>query len=125
MIDRAEAEMVEKRQYKRVQVPKGVFVALKSDHVEVGQVVDMSLTGLGFRYVPHYVPSNGPSELLIFSSGNAYLYKIPFKAVWDKELKGVPFNSATRRCGVQFGKLAPLHAFQLEYLIQKYNTGDT
>jgi hypothetical protein len=116
--------MVEKRQHKRTPVPKGVFVALRSDLVEVGQVVDMSLTGLGFRYVPHHAPSNGPSELLIFSRGNAYLYRIPFKTVWDKELKGLPFNSATRCCGVQFGELAPLHAFQLEYLIQKYNTGD-
>lgn len=114
--------MVEKRQHERTQIPEGVFVVLRSDHVEVGQVVDMSLRGLRFRYVPHHAPSNGSSELLIFSAGNAYVYRIPFKTVWDKGSDQAPFSSEMRQCGVQFSELKPSHAFQLDYLVQKYST---
>ena len=119
------AEIVEQRQYNRFRVPKRVFVALTSHDVKVGQVIDMSVGGLAFRYIPREVTSSGPFELQIFFAGNAYVYKVPFKAVWDKEVEQPPSSTLkVRRCGVQFGELAPHHISQLEYFVKNHTVAD-
>ena len=119
------AEIVEERQYNRFRVPKRVFVALTSHDVKVGQVTNMSVGGLAFRYIPCEGPSSGPSELQIFLAGNVYVYKVPFKTIWDKEAEQLPSSSLRmRRCGVQFGELAPHHISQLEYFVENHTIAD-
>jgi hypothetical protein len=91
------AQVVEQRQYNRFRVPKRVFVALTSHDVKVGQVINMTMGGLAFRYIPCEQPSSGPSELQIFFAGNAYVYKVPFKTIWDQEAEQLPSSTLRMR----------------------------
>jgi hypothetical protein len=81
--------------------------------------------GLAFRYIPCEQPSSGPSELQIFFAGNAYVYKVPFKTIWDQEAEQLPSSTLRmRRSGVQFGELAPHHISQLEYFVKNHTIAD-
>jgi hypothetical protein len=119
------ADIAEQRQYNRFRVPKGIFVALRSHDVKVGQVLDISMGGLAFDYIPREELSSGPSELQIFLVGNVYVYKIPFKSVWDQEAKQVSASSLRmRQCGVQFGELTGNQKSELEYFIRHHTITD-
>jgi hypothetical protein len=112
-------ELAEQRQNKRFQVPRDAFAALRPDYVKVGQIINISMGGLEFRYLGSEVPSNG-SELDIFLAGRTfYLYKVPFETVWD-----LVTNSSVnmKLCGLQFKDLTPHQIAQLEYFIQDYAT---
>jgi hypothetical protein len=115
------AETVDQRQYNRFRVPKRVFVALRSHDVKVGQVIDMSVDGLAFSYIPREELSSGPFELQVFFADNVYVYRVPFKTIWDKEAEQLPSSTVrVRRCGVQFGEMAPHHISQLECFVENH-----
>ena len=76
-------EIVNQRQYARFRVPKDAFAALGPDYIKVGQIINISMGGLAFRYLGSEGPSNA-SELEIFLAGRAFfLYKLHFETVWD------------------------------------------
>ena len=117
-------QLVERRKHKRFKAPTDAFVAIRPHYSEVGQMIDVSMGGLGFNCLAMQDPSNG-SELDIFLSGRAFwLHGIPFRTVWSVEIAGqTPLTSVPmRRSGVQFGALTPDQRSQLEYFIQHYGT---
>ena len=97
--------MVERRKYKRYPMPKGTFAILrsemkrlrnhdrmsigeiamvlyKSDPEAMGQVTDMSLGGLAFKWEPGTLPELGRVELdLLMAEQGIYLHNIPYKTV--------------------------------------------
>jgi len=116
----------EHRKHKRFQVPGGVFVGFGPRANKVGQVVDVSMGGLGYRYVGCEESSDG-SHLDIFSTDNDfYLGAVPFKTVCDLQVVGRALSSpmTMRRCGVRFGKLSRKQSAHLEYFIQRYTLGE-
>lgn len=117
---------VERRGYKRFQVPIDAFVALGPHYVKLGQMMDVSTHGLAFCYMASEEPSDGSFELEIFLAGRPfYLYKVPYETISDYETKGIPLSSiAMRRCGVQFGELTPNQRSQLEYFVQNHTIGE-
>jgi hypothetical protein len=132
MIDRA--EIVEQRQYKRYEVPTGSFVALGPQNSILGQIIDISMGGLAFRYMDSKKPI-GESYLDIFlTERNFCLGKVPIKAVSDYEIdntvtcklvEGVPYRcTAMRRSGVQFGELTHNQMSQFEHFIQNHTTSE-
>ena len=119
-------EIVNRRRCARFRVPKDAFAALGSVYIKVGQIINISIGGLAFRYL---LPTEGPSnasELDIFLAGRTfYLYKVPFEIVWDLVNNEMRFNSIeTKICGLQFGDLTPHQISQLEYFIQDYAIGE-
>ena len=110
-------ERVERRKQERFQVPKGAFVALKSNDIRVGPVVDVSPCGLGFRYIPRNLPSAGPCELQVFVGDNVYSYELPFETVFDAEVSG---DVNMRRCGVKLGEAEQNGILNIENLIRKH-----
>ncbi len=118
-------QVKEKRKHPRFQVPKGTFVSVGPYDAQVGQIIDMGMGGLAFRYVGRPEPFNG--ELSIFlSERDFYLGRIPFKTVSDCEIAGKGPSSpiAMRRSGVRFRKLTDYQVSQLEYFIQNHTLGE-
>jgi hypothetical protein len=116
---------VERRQLKRFQAPKGLFAALRPGYTKMGSVVDMSMSGLAFRYVDREEPPKG-THMDIFMIGDVFhLGKVSVKTVSDIEVvHGRPYCSFTiRRCGVMFGELTDVQKAQLEQFIQDRAVG--
>jgi hypothetical protein len=118
-------EIVEHRRYKRFQVPKSAFVGFGPYDAKVGQIIDVSMGGLAFRYVGTEEPSNG--ELNIFlGERDFYIDRIPFKTISDFEIGNQRSSSsvALRRSGVKFEKLTQQQTSQLEYFIRNLTLGE-
>ncbi|MBW1860096.1 MAG: hypothetical protein JRI70_08495 [Deltaproteobacteria bacterium] len=82
----------------------------------MGQIIDVSMGGLAFRYVGTEEPSNG--ELSIFlAERDFYVGQIPFRTVSDFEIAGKTSSTSVtlRRSGVQFGKLTDHQTSQMEH----------
>jgi len=105
----------EQRAHKRFQVPMGSFVSLGSNGSVLGQILDVSMGGLSFRYIGD--TSENGSHLDIFSTEHDFhLGRVRFKAVKDFEIdnrvlykiggKAHPHCRTMRRGSVKFHKLS-------------------
>jgi hypothetical protein len=116
---------VERRQHRRLQL-EGDGVALlrtpSSQSTIVGEIMDISVDGVSFRYISGEEPEEGPSELSLVSADHSfYLGSLPIRTVSDLEMAKIPFGSvSTRRRGVKFGKLGQNHKFALQHFIRNY-----
>lgn len=111
---------IERRRHKRFSTQEGSFAIVKNHFSKPGQIIDVSMHGLAFKYIDNGKNSKGILKLDILLSGHGiYSKNIPFKTVSDFEIKSeIPFTSIKmRRCCVKFGKLDCLHASQLEDFI--------
>lgn len=118
----------EQREHKRFRVPKTTFVALWPHFLKVGQVVDISMGGIAFRYLAGEEPPKGSLELDLFLAGRSfYLYKVPSEMIWH--LRPVEADSSNspdvRQCGLRFGALTPSQTAQLEYFVRNYAASET
>jgi hypothetical protein len=124
-------EGVERRKHKRFQVKENAFVALEAQSrphstTKVGQITDISMGGLAFRYLASEEQPNGSCELGIFLAYDGFhLREIPFEAIWDVETEKVGSASIrVRRSGVQFGEMTHHQISGLEYLIQNHTIAE-
>jgi hypothetical protein len=119
----------ERRAHKRFQVPMGSFVSLGSNGSVLGQILDVSMGGLSFRYIGDEA-ENG-SRLDIFSTEHdLHLAKVPFKPVKDFEIdnqvlykmggKAHPHCSTMRRGSVKFHKLSRKQRSELKKFLQAH-----
>jgi hypothetical protein len=117
---------VERRRHSRFQVPEGVFVAFRPDNGRLGEVIDIGMGGLAFRYLATREPSNGSRRLNMFlTERDFYLNDVQFEAVSDFRTYEIPFTPVTmRRSGVQFGELTNNQTSRLEYFIRNYVISD-
>ena len=100
-------------------------MALGPNYIKLGQILDLGMRGLTFRYIAQRATSNESSELEIFTvDQNFFLRKIPFTTISDHETAdGIPFSPLRiRECSVKFGILTPLQKSQLAYFIENYRT---
>jgi hypothetical protein len=113
---------VERRAHERFQVPVGVFVGFRPDNTRLGEIIDISLSGLSFRYLASGGPSNGSRRLKIFLAERGFcLDDLPFETVSDVGIYEIPFTPVTmRRSGVQFERLTEGQVSRLEYFIQHF-----
>jgi hypothetical protein len=119
-------ERVERRIHKRFQVPIGVFVAFGPDHSSLGEIIDISMGGLSFRYLATEDPLIRSSTLDIFLTDRDFcLNDVPFETVSDFGTHQIPFVPVTmRRRGVQFGEMKNNQASGIEYFIQHFTVRD-
>jgi hypothetical protein len=114
---------VERRQQPRFKAVEGVFAALVNHNSQLGQIKDISKTGLAFHYIDHDDAPGEVSELkIIIGKGGLYLDKLPFKKVADFRLKNeYSFSSLImRQIGLQFGDLTSRQYIRIEHFIQKH-----
>lgn len=117
-------ERVERRKFRRFQVPIGAFIVLGPDSTKVGRITDVGLGGLGFCPVDKKMALDGVHEFDMFHVNNGFnLKKIQFQTIWDLEFrKGVFGLMTTRRTGIQFEELTCSQRSRVEHFILNYTT---
>lgn len=111
----------ERRKAKRYQVKTGIFAIINKSS---GQIIDISMNGLAFRYIAGEDKKNESSELTIYVMENSFLLeKFPFKVISDQDLNN-KFNFSPivmKRRSVQFQDLKPRQQAQLKDFITTYS----
>ena len=121
MIDRRMPD--ERRQQKRFKAQEGAFAALVAQQSRLGQIKDISIRGLSFRYIDGNEKLENANELkIILDDQGLYLDNVPFKKISDFEIKS-EFSFSTvkmRQIGLKFGKLTPGQRDRLNRFIEHH-----
>jgi DNA-binding cell septation regulator SpoVG len=116
----------ERRQQKRFKAEEGAFAALVARESRLGQIKDISIRGLSFRYIDNDEKPGDADELkIILGNQGLYLDNVPFKKISDFEIKN-EYSFSTikmRQIGLEFGELTPGQRSRLNQFI-KYHTID-
>jgi hypothetical protein len=120
-------EWGDRRKHERFEVSMGVFVSFRPHDNRLGEIVDISMGGLAFRYLAAGEPLNGSYRLKIFlAEGDFYLNDVLFETVTDFGTYHIPFTSITmRRSGVQFAELTHHQMSQLKHFIHHHTMDNT
>jgi hypothetical protein len=125
----------ENRKHERYQVPEGSFVTLGPSNTIMGQILDISMGGLGFRYITNHsevLPQESYADIYL-TEGDLCLTGVPIKAVSDFDAPDTVTRKADgplpvscrgmRRCGVKFGDMTDSQMSQLARCIQSQTIG--
>lgn len=118
----------EKRKYERVAAREGIIVALKPHSNILGQMIDISMGGLSFRYIESSEPTSHSSELVILiANHNFFLDRVSFKTASDILIdNNISFSSLQmRRRGVEFVNLSVHQSTLIQHLITKHTAVTT
>ena len=115
---------IERRKNKRYKAVEGAYAAISPKSQKLGQIIDMSMGGLSFKYID---TSNGEeeskekSETAVFlSSMGYYVGDLPFQIISDYEVTNVPSFSSmkVRKRHVKFTDLSFKQLFDLDYYMR-------
>ncbi|MBW1705964.1 MAG: PilZ domain-containing protein [Deltaproteobacteria bacterium] len=123
----SEKNLAERREYKRLEAQEGAFAAMRGPVSKLGQIIDISKSGLAFRYIDTGVRPDRSFDLDISLTNNGFhLEDVPCKNISDSEITNeFHFSSITmRRLGVQFAELTHKQTSQLEYFIQNHTMNE-
>ena len=120
-------EGVERRKYNRFRVPLGMFLSFTPDDSRLGEVIDISMGGLAYRYLATGKELNRARRLNIFLTEHEfYMNDVVFETVSDFRTWHIRFTPVTvRRSGVQFGALTHSQLSGLQYLIENHTMRGT
>jgi hypothetical protein len=119
---------VERRQHKRIQIEGRADAILFGPASTKGvQIVDISKSGLAFRYVNGQGPSNGLFEIdILWDHIDFNLIKLTVRTISDYHIPNgfllgvIP----VRRCSAQFVELTKSQKSQLDRYVEKQSTGE-
>jgi len=117
----------ERRQQKRFKAAEGAFAALVDQESRLGQIKDISLNGLSFRYIDSHKKLANASELkIILGNQGLYLDKVPFKIISDFKIQSeFSFSKVhMRQIGLKFGELTPGQRNRLDRFIKHHTIGE-
>jgi PilZ domain len=118
----------ERRQQKRFKAEEGAFAALVDQESRLGQIKDISLQGLSFRYIDSSEKLDNARELkIILGNQGLYLDNVPFKKICDFEIES-EFSFSTvkmRQIGLKFGDLTSEQKIRLNRFIERHTIGET
>jgi hypothetical protein len=121
-------KLAERRKFRRFKVRHPAFVVFNTQPTKLGEIIEMGLGGLSFRYmVDSEELVNQSRELdILFGDDDFYLDKLHFKTVSDQMASnGLPFSTMImRRRGVEFCRLSEAQQVQLEYFIEHNTSGE-
>lgn len=115
---------VERRKNKRYKAVEGAYAAISPNSHKLGQIIDISMGGLSFKYID---TSNGSpnestplDETIFLSSMGYYVGDLPFKTIGDYEVTNAPSFSSmkVRKRHVQFTDLSFKQLFDLDYYLR-------
>lgn len=121
---------IERRKHRRFCAETGAAAVFRRpwpDSSKMGQIIDISMDGLAFRYTPGGDRLHGSYQLeIVWGDCSARCENIPFNDISDLNTPNeAPLNCIeTRRGRVQFGELRPDQISKLEYFIQNHTTGE-
>jgi len=123
-------EIVDQRRWARFQVPSDSAYTVFKRHwfrpSFMGNIVDIGLGGLSFRYIAGEKCSSRSSQIdILLTDGSFCLNKVRVNTISDFEIEGeTSVGLEARQCGVQFGDLTENQKSDLRYFIQTYTTAD-
>ncbi len=116
----------DRRHSKRYQAKEGVFAVLVAKQDKLGQIRDISMKGLSFRYVNDELGLKDPGELKIIIAGcGLYIDKVATEIISDFEIKGgfVVSSLKLRQTGIKFINLTSEQRYQIGRFIRKHTIG--
>ena len=118
----------EKRKHNRLRVKDDAYAAFGNHFTKVGKLKDISIDGLGFRYIDNtedWVEDS--STIAIFDSESTfYLPGLACRLIYDRPLNVTNsigyFKTVTRinRCGVQFTAITEYQLEKLKSFIHNF-----
>jgi len=117
----------ERRQQKRFKAQEGAFAALVAQESRLGQIKDISIRGLSFRYIDgHERLENADALKIILGDEGLYLDNVPFKKISDFEIENeFSFSRIKmRQIGLEFGELTPGQRDRLNRFIKHHTIGE-
>ena len=118
----SEQPIIERRRHKRYLVRDGTYAFLRPPANKIGQIIDISLSGLAFCYFSTNGASRDANGLDLLADDGICLEDVPYTTINDFILPTEqPFSQITmrRRC-IQFGPLTERHLEYLQKIINKY-----
>jgi hypothetical protein len=115
---------VERRKNKRYKAVEGAYAAISPNSHKLGQIIDVSMGGLSFKYIDTATDDTDSDSLqdetIFLSSMGYYVGDLPFKTVSDYELNDAPSFSSmkVRKRHVQFTDLSFKQLFDLDYYLR-------
>ena len=92
----------ERRKSKRYKAAEGAYAAISPSSHKIGQITDISMGGLSFKYVDtnngeiKNDNQNHSEESIFLSSMGFYVGDIPFKTISDEEVTSAPSLSSMK-----------------------------
>ncbi len=128
-------EKNERRRHRRYRAREGVYAAVSPNARKLGQIVDISIGGLAFKYVAggndprEKSRGNGGRNTLFLSSMGYYVGDIPFETVADYPVNIGPASKLNtveiRKMHVKFADMNFKQMFDLDYYIRQNTTEQT
>lgn len=106
----------ERRRHKRFKLKVSAFALLNRPFSEMGEIVDISMGGLSFRYTSDRALPKGSLALDILCVDDGFhVAKVPVSTVAESAVSG-----EVRRRGVQFDQLTNRQLSQVRYFMRAY-----
>jgi len=115
---------IERRRHKRYKAVEGAYAAISPNSHKLGQVIDISMGGLSFKYIDTTSDDTdfeqSPEESVFLSSMGYYVGDLPFQTISDYEITNAPSFSSMkiRKRHVQFTDLSFKQLFDLDYYLR-------
>jgi hypothetical protein len=115
---------IERRKHKRYKAVEGAYAAISPNSHKLGQVIDISMGGLSFKYIDTTSDDiefeQSSEESIFLSSMGYYVGDLPFKTISDYEITNAPSFSSMkiRKRHVQFTDLSFKQLFDLDYYLR-------
>jgi hypothetical protein len=103
---------------------EGAYAAISPNSNKIGQIIDISMGGLCFKYIntenKSEEPVNRNQESIFLSSMGYYVGDLPFQTVADYEITDAPSFSSmeVRKRHVKFTDLTFKQLFDLDYYLK-------
>ena len=118
----------DRRRSKRYQAKEGTFAVFVTRKDKLGQIKDISMRGLSFRYVndKHITAAAGELKIIIAGYG-LFLDKVNAETISDFEvINGFSVSPLKmRQTGIKFVNLSPEQKFQLGRFIRNHTLGES
>jgi hypothetical protein len=104
----------EKRKFERFKVKEGAFAAfiIADQLIDMGQIMNISMGGLCFRYLAGNVIIENRTMVKIFGRNDHFIHldRVQCRVVYEYEVSGEFWiNNSTKCCGVAFQNLSVEH----------------
>ena len=115
---------IERRKHKRYKAVEGAYAAISPNSNKIGQIIDISMGGLCFKYIntesKTEEPVNRTEESIFLSSMGYYVGDLPFQTVADYEITNTPSFSSmkVRKRHIKFTDLTFKQLFDLDYYLK-------
>jgi hypothetical protein len=116
---------IERRKNKRYKAVEGAYAAISPNSHKLGQIIDVSMGGLAFKYIDtsdddDIKSAQLPEETIFLSSMGYYVGDLPFQTISDYEVTNAPSFSSmkVRKRHIQFADLSFKQLFDLDYYLR-------